>query len=120
MRDFKKLQIWDRSYKLCIDIYEITKHLPAEEKFGITSQIRRSAISVPSNIAEGSAKRSRKDFANFLTIALGSLFELETQLSLARDLDLISQDRYNPIQTELINIKAMLIAYIDRIYKSQV
>lgn len=82
MRKFKELNIWIESRKLAKEIYLLTESLPDSEKFNLTSQIRRYAISIPCNIAEGAAKTSQKDFGRFLQISLGSSFELETQLLL--------------------------------------
>jgi four helix bundle protein len=80
MKDFKKLKIWQKGMELVMGVYELSAQLPSDERFGLKSQITRAAVSVPSNIAEGSAKKSKKDYVRFLEIALGSLFELETQL----------------------------------------
>jgi len=94
--------------QLAEQVYELTKKFPKEELYGITSQIRRSAISVPSNIAEGSGRRSNKDFIRFLNIASGSLAELETQLTLCRNLEFITDtDLQNT--PELINRVGMMI-----------
>jgi len=83
---FRDLVIWQKGLEITKEIYEITKLLPKEEIFGLTSQIRRSAVSISSNIAEGRGRSSKKDFINFLYIAQGSLFEVETQLILAKEL----------------------------------
>lgn len=83
---FRDLVIWQKGLEIAKEIYEITKLLPKEELFGLTSQIRRSAVSISSNIAEGRGRSSKKDFVNFLHIAQGSLFEVETQLILAKEL----------------------------------
>jgi four helix bundle protein len=80
MKDFKKLKIWQKGMDLVVVTYELANHLPKEEQYGLRSQITRAAVSIPSNIAEGSAKKSKKDYVRFLEIALGSLFELETQV----------------------------------------
>ena len=82
----KKMDVWKLSIELVIDVYQLTKDFPAGEKFGLTNQMRRAAISVPSNIAEGSARKSQKECAHFLRIALGSLTELETQLIISKRL----------------------------------
>ncbi|PXX95734.1 hypothetical protein DF185_21825 [Marinifilum breve] len=92
MKDFKKLIVWQKSMALVKDIYLLSKLLPQEEKYGLISQITRAAISIPSNIAEGSSRHSAKDFKRFLEIALGSSFELETQLLLIRELELIDKE----------------------------
>lgn len=83
---FRDLIIWQKGLDIAKEIYEITKSFPKEEIFGLTSQIRRSAVSISSNIAEGRGRSSKKDFVNFLYIAQGSLFEVETQLILAKEI----------------------------------
>lgn len=92
MRNFKELEVWKESRLLVKNIYLLTNSLPQEEKFGLTSQIRRCVISIPSNIAEGSAKDSQKDFLRYLQISLGSCFELESHLLLCIDLELLDSD----------------------------
>ena len=82
MRNFRNLQVWAESMELVKEVYHITEKLPKDEKFGLTSQMRRAAISIPANIAEGSSRRTSVDFARFLDIALGSSFELETYIEL--------------------------------------
>lgn len=89
MRNFKNLEVWKESRILSKEIYLFTKSLPKEEKYGLISQIKRFVISIPANIAEGSAKNSQKDFARFLEISLGSCFELKSHLILCADLDMI-------------------------------
>lgn len=91
MRNFRELDIWNLSRSLVKETYLLMKLMPDEEKFGLTSQIKRSVISIPSNIAEGAAKKSNKDFSRFLEISLGSCYELETQLILCSDLELIKK-----------------------------
>jgi four helix bundle protein len=86
--DHKELDVWKESMLLAKEAYLLTKSFPKEELYGITSQIRRASVSVPSNIAEGAARNSDKEFIQFLYISLGSLSELETQLLLSRDLEL--------------------------------
>ena len=94
MRDFRKLDIWIESRKLVKDIYLLTNQLPNTEKFGLISQMNRCSISIPSNIAEGCAKDSQKDFIRFLQISLGSAFELETQMILCIDLEFLNKKKF--------------------------
>jgi four helix bundle protein len=94
VKDFKSLKIWQKGIKLVVDIYKLTKVFPQEELYGLTSQMRRSAISIPSNIAEGSGRNSDKDFNRFLDISLGSSFELETQIIIARELEFLSSEDF--------------------------
>ncbi|MBO0331499.1 four helix bundle protein [[Muricauda] lutisoli] len=92
MRNFRELNVWKDGRILVKDIYGLTKLLLESEKFGLTPQIRRSAISIPANIAEGCSKYSQKDFVRFLQISLGSAYELETHLILCQDLNFLSAD----------------------------
>jgi four helix bundle protein len=82
---FKELNIWKLSRVFCSEIYEVTSTFPDKEKFGLTNQLRRASVSIPSNIAEGSSRKSNKDFSRFLEIAIGSMYEIETQLLIAND-----------------------------------
>jgi four helix bundle protein len=84
MHNYRELKIWRNSIDLSVDIYELVANFPSNEKFGLVSQLRRASVSVPSNIAEGSSRGSEKDFAHFLTMSLGSLFEIETQLIISQ------------------------------------
>ncbi|MCF6279686.1 MAG: four helix bundle protein [Flavobacteriaceae bacterium] len=97
MRNFRKLDVWNDARKLVKEIYLITKQLPETEKYGLVSQINRCVVSIPANIAEGSAKDSQKDFARFLQISLGSAFELETHIILCGDLDFLKDTDTLPI-----------------------
>jgi len=92
---FEDLQVWQKSRKLVVLIYQLTALLPKEEQFGLTAQIRRAAVSVSSNIAEGSARGSDKDFARFLLMAIGSAAEVKCQLILAKDLNYIVENDFN-------------------------
>lgn len=105
MHRFKQLEIWRQSRQFCTQIYLVTNHFPNEERFGLTTQLRRSSVSIPSNIAEGSSRKSNKDFARFLEIAIGSAYEIETQLLISNDLGFIEEEKLNPLlsKIELIN-----------------
>lgn len=94
MKDFKSLKIWHKGINLVVDIYKTSKEFPQEELYGLTSQMRRSAISIPSNIAEGSGRNSDKEFNRFLDISLGSSFELETQIIIAHELEFLSNEDF--------------------------
>lgn len=108
MHKFKDLDIWKRSRLFCSQVYAITGNFPESEKFGITNQLRRASVSIPSNIAEGSSRESNKDFARFLQIALGSCYEIETQLLISNDLKFITNDQLNNIISELEQIIKMI------------
>ena len=89
MKNFKKYVIWNQGIELAVGAYALTKQLPKEELYGLSSQIKRAAVSIPSNIAEGCSRESDKDFKRFLKMSLGSAFELETDLIISQKLDLI-------------------------------
>jgi len=97
MHRFKDLEIWKLSRQLCSQIYLTTFNFPDNEKFGLTNQLRRASVSVPSNIAEGCSRSSDKDFSRFLEIAIGSLYEIETQLLIAFDLGYINQTKLDEL-----------------------
>jgi len=89
LKNYKELKVWQQSYTLCLEVYRLTKEFPKEELYGLTSQARRSAISIPSNIAEGYGRRTKPDYIRSLYIAYGSVCELETQILMSRDLGYI-------------------------------
>ncbi|WP_282071857.1 four helix bundle protein [Polaribacter atrinae] len=91
MHQYKDLKFWQLSRAFCTDIYIITKSFPIDEKFGLISQLRRAVVSIPSNIAEGAARSSNKDFKRFLRISLGSCYEIETQLLISFDLGFLEK-----------------------------
>jgi len=94
---FRDLKVWQRAYELTVDLYRITRAFPKMETYGLISQLQRAAVSVPSNIAEGYERNHRKEYLQFLFIAKGSLGELDTLLSLARDLNYMSIEDFNHI-----------------------
>jgi len=108
MNNFKELTVWKKSIEMVREIYSITTRFPKEEIYGIANQIRRAAVSVPSNIAEGAGRNTGKEFTHFLAIALGSCFELETQLIIAKDLEFISEADLNRLEDLLGEIQKML------------
>lgn len=108
MKNFRKLEIWRRGIEIVKDSYEITKVLPPIERYALASQINRSSVSIPSNIAEGSSRKSEKDYQRFLEFALGSAFELETQLIILNELNLNEADKINNL-IEKINIEQKMI-----------
>lgn len=107
IKTHKDLDVWQRSIKFVTDIYQLTSQFPQEEKFGLVSQLRRSAISIPSNIAEGSARKGKTEFRQFLYIALSSAAELDTQLIIANNLGFVKED-FDTIVKELNTISRML------------
>ena len=108
MNKFKELKVWQKSIHLVTTIYSATSGFPKEEIYGITSQIRRCAVSIPSNIAEGAGRGTKKDFSHFLDVAKGSSFELETQLIISKELGLIENNVFASILSELEKIQKMI------------
>ena len=108
MHRFKDLEIWKRSRVFSSKIYEVTSKFPDSERFGLTNQLRRASVSIPSNIAEGSSRNSNKDFSSFLEIAIGSAYEIETQLLISKDLNLVSEETLELLISELIEITKMM------------
>ena len=104
----KNLNAWSDAVDLAQQIYRVTERFPSNEQFGLTSQIRRAAVSIPSNIAEGAARQTKKEFLNFLHIAKGSLSELDTQLEIARRLEYLDQARWETLDERLERIDRML------------
>ncbi|MEL7001101.1 MAG: four helix bundle protein [Bacteroidota bacterium] len=107
MHNLKELKIWNKAMRLTTEVYKVTANFPPDEKFGLTSQLRRSAASIASNIAEGAGRNSDKDFVRFLSMANGSSYELQTQLGIASNLDLVKDDIIAPLLSELTEIQKM-------------
>jgi four helix bundle protein len=108
MHQFKNLEIWKRSRYFCFKIYAVTSNFPDNEKFGITNQLRRASVSIPSNIAEGSSRASNKEFSRFLEIAIGSAYEIETQLLISSDLNFLEFETLETLLNELEEIIKMI------------
>ena len=107
MNNYKELKVWKKSVDLAIKIYETTRISPREELYGLTSQIRRSAVSIPSNIAEGAGRNTKKDFNNFLGISNGSSCELDTQLIIAHRVDFLDAALLEMLQKDISEIQKM-------------
>lgn len=115
MKSYRDLIVWQKSMSLVIDIYKITEHFPEAEKFGLTSQIKRCAISIPSNIAEGYGRNYTKDYIRFLQIARGSLFECQTQLEIAVSLDFINVVVIKDVSEKAFEVEKMLNSLINKL-----
>jgi four helix bundle protein len=111
-KSHKRLEVWQKSIQLTKVVYEVTSKLPADEKFGLVSQMRRAAVSIPSNIAEGSARQTNKDALHFFAIARGSLSELDTQSELVRIVSLLTENELQPLQHEIDNVDLLLSGLI--------
>ena len=112
LKNFKELVVWQKAYQLCLDVYRITKDFPTEEKFALTSQIRRAAVSIPSNVAEGYGRRTTPDYIRSLYIAYGSNCELETQALISSDLDYIKEEVKDILLGKISEVERMLKALI--------
>ena len=108
LKNYKELKVWQKSYKLCLEIYRTTAKFPKEERYGLTSQIRRSAVSIPSNIAEGYGRKTTADYIRYLYIAYGSVCELEPQILLSMDLGYVDSAVIEKIKDEIQQIERML------------
>jgi len=115
IQSFKDLIVWQKATDLVVKIYNLTKKFPKEELYGLSSQMRRCAVSIPSNIAEGSNRGTRKDFSQFLRIAYGSGAELETQIEISKRLSFVEQLDYNSIDKALNEIMRMLVSLIKKL-----
>ena len=115
MQNFRDLKVWQRSHALTMDIYRATKGFPTEERYGLTSQMRRSCSSIPTNIAEGCGRSGANELRRFLDIAMGSASELEYQLLLTRDLGLLIEEQYIELNEKTCEIKRMLTAFIRKL-----
>lgn len=115
MKNFKKLLIWQKAMQLVADVYKLASQLPKEEKFELRSQLTRPAVSIPSNIAEGSAKTSKKDYKRFLEIALGSSYELETQVLIVESLEYGERDLRTLILKNIDEEQKMLMGFILKV-----
>ncbi len=112
LKNYTELKVWQKAYQLCLEIYKITKDFPREERYGLTAQIRRAAVSIPSNIAEGYGRRTLGEYIQSLTIAYGSICELETQVLLSNDLTYIKEENFDKLQRNIKEIERMLKALI--------
>ena len=115
MRDFRKLEIWKRGHQTVLLLYKVTQEFPMEEKYGLTNQIRRAGVSIPSNIAEGCEHESDKEFARYLQMAAASSSELLYQLILAYDLKYLNDELYTELSGSVEELKKMIFVFTKRI-----
>jgi four helix bundle protein len=115
VKDFRDLKVWEKAHRLAVSIYRLTATLPAEERYGLTSQLRRAAASVPANIAEGCGRSGDRDFARFLQIGMGSATELEYHLLLAHDLGYVDRETHQDLETQTTEVKRMLTSLIRKL-----
>ena len=117
MQDFRNIQAWQKAHELTLRIYKTTKAFPKEEMYGLTSQMRRAASSIPCNIAEGCARSTDADFARFLDMAIGSASEVECQLLLACDLEYLQKNESDALLEQVVRVKRMLAKFIATLRK---
>jgi four helix bundle protein len=115
LKDFRELKVWQKSHHLTLDVYRVTSVFPREERYGLTSQVRRACSSIPANIAEGCGRRGDAEFARFLQIAMGSACELEYHLLLARDLSYLNGVHYERLSAAAVEVKRMLTSLLQKL-----
>lgn len=115
MRDFRKLQVWEKAHQLTLAVYKATVPFPQTELYGLTNQIRRSSASIPANIAEGCGRDTEAELARFMHIAAGSASELEYHLLLAHDLNFLTDAIYTELHTNITEIKRMLTSFTQKL-----
>lgn len=115
MRDFRKYEVWKEAIIIANNIYGVTEAFPKKEVYGLCNQMQRAAVSIPSNIAEGSSRTSSIEYAHFLEIAIGSAFEVETQLTIALQRNYVSQDIFNSLTQSLQKIERQLNSLIQKL-----
>lgn len=113
--NFKDIKVWQKSVDLAVKVYHITKEFPSEEKFGMTSQMRRASVSIPSNIAEGTAKSTSKSFVNYLDISLGESYELETQAIIANLVGLLDKEQFTSLESDISEVQRMINGFISTV-----
>jgi four helix bundle protein len=115
MKDFRDLKVWTKAHELALAVYRATLSFPKEEMYGLTSQIRRASVSVPTNIAEGCGRGSDADLARFLQIAMGSASEVEYLLLLSRDLKFMDEVVYGSLNLSVVEVKKMIASFISKL-----
>lgn len=118
MRDFRELKVWQKAHQVALDVYRHSKGFPADERFGLTAHLRKSATSVPSNIAEGCGRGGEKELARFLSIAAGSASELEYQLLLAHDLEYLPPAAHALLTEQVAEVRRMLYRFMQSLNPS--
>jgi four helix bundle protein len=118
LKNFKELKVWQKAYQLCLEIYRVTRNFPKEEIYGLTSQIRRAAVSVPSNVAEGYGRKTTGEYIQALYVAYGSNCELETQVLLSGDLGFVRREDLLRLQQEIGDVERMLKGLIKSLHKN--
>jgi len=115
MRNYRDLQVWSKAHNLTLELYRISRGFPREETYGITSQLRRAAVSIGANLAEGCARRTSTELARFVRIATGSASELDYHLPLSRDLGFMAADEFASASAKLIEVRKMLTSFLNSV-----
>jgi four helix bundle protein len=115
MKNYKELIVWQKGIELVKKVYQLSKYFPSEEKYGMVSQITRATVSIPANIAEGSSRNSDKDYARFLQVALGSAFEVQTYLVIAKEMRWIDESKINEVEILLEEEIKMIHSFIKKL-----
>ena len=115
MRNFKQLLIWQKGFEIAVKLFNLVKSFPKEEKFGLAMQLTKAAVSIPSNIAEGSSRSSSKDYNRFLEISLGSSFEMETQILIAEAVNFGEKDLIKELMTDIDEEQKMLMSFMNKL-----
>ena len=115
MRNFRNYEVWNKSHQFTLLIYKVTKKFPKEEMFGLISQLRRASLSIPTNISEGTARNSEKEFAYFLNIAAGSASEVEYLIEFSRDIEYIDKEIFVKLNAKIVEIRKMLNSLYSKI-----
>ena len=118
LKSYKELDVWKKAYQFCLDIYRVTKLFPDEERYGLISQMRRAAVSIPCNFAEGYGRKTKKEYIQFLYVAYGSACELETQTMLVKDLGYINSEVLISLKQNFKDVERMLKALIKSLERS--
>ncbi len=108
MRNYRELEVWEKAHRLTLELYKLSRGFPKEEMYGLTSQMRRAAVSIGANLAEGCGRRTSAELARFVRIAMGSASELDYHLLLCRDFEFVTNEQYERTSKELIRVRKML------------
>ena len=117
LKNYKELKVWQKAYVLCLKVYKITKQFLKDEVYGLISQIRRTAVSIPSNISEGYGRKTTREYIHSLYVAYGSLCELETQILISRDLNYVEPEIFSKLQEDIGDVERMLKGLIKSLSK---
>jgi four helix bundle protein len=115
VRNYRELQVWSKAHAMTLELYQVSRGFPREETYGLTSQLRRAAVSIGANLAEGCGRRSSNEMARFVRIAMGSASELDYHLLLSRDLGFMTADEFASTTAKLIEVRKMLTSFLNSV-----